>query len=195
MNERKPRWLGDARRQTLEQHIQTIEGRIDLLKIHYNQFFAGEITTPPEKERETVEMLIRKLLSQEHRSARINLLVHNLASRFSLFNNRWLKQLNDLETDFHPRKRRLESSRDDMTTSADSNSPQDIEVSLNREDSFESVFEAYRKMMVNPSLSPNAKEAWINSLKTKMISANLVDAKINIYREDGNLKIRLKNKK
>ena len=68
----------------------------------------------------------------------------------------------------------------------------EIRVSLNREDSFEKVFSAYKRLMVNPSMTSDAKEKWINSLKSKMISANLVDAQISITREEGRLKIRVK---
>ncbi|HDP95889.1 MAG TPA: hypothetical protein ENN40_11105 [Candidatus Aminicenantes bacterium] len=192
MNERKPKWLGDSRIKSTEEHIRAIESRIENLKIHYNQFFAGEITAPPEKERETIEMLIRRLLSEEHRSPRINLLVQNLASRFNLFNNRWLKQLHELEVDYHPQKRQSERSAAGGKTISPTTKFQEIDVSLNREDSFEQLFNSYRNMTLNPAISLEAKEKWINSLKAKMISANLVDAKISIAREEGKLKVRVK---
>ncbi|MBN1196303.1 MAG: hypothetical protein JXA62_02745 [Candidatus Aminicenantes bacterium] len=192
MNERKPKWLGDSRIKSLEEHVHSIENRIEALKIRYNQFFAGEIPTPPEKERETVEMLIRRLLSEEHRSARINLLVQNVASRFNLFNNRWLKQLHDLEVDLQPQKKPTERPAAPDHTHSPAGNAREVEVSLNREDSFEQLFSTYSNMMINPAISVEAKEKWINSLKAKMISANLVDARISIAREEGKLKIRLK---
>lgn len=192
MNERKPKWLGDSRIKSLEEHVHAIENRIEALKIRYNQFFSGEIPTPPEKERETIEMLIRRLLSEEHRSARINLMVQNMASRFNLFNNRWLKQLHDLEVDLHPQKKPAERSVAAGYTNSPAGNTREVDVSLNREDSFEQLFSTYSNMMVNPSTSVEAKEKWINSLKAKMISANLVDARISIAREEGKLKIRLK---
>jgi hypothetical protein len=192
MNERKPKWLGDSRIKSLEEHVHAIENRIEALKIRYNQFFAGEFPTPPEKERETIEMLIRRLLSEEQRSARINLMVQNVASRFNLFNNRWLKQLHDLEVDLQPQKKPAEHPVAAGHTNSPAGNAREVDVSLNREDSFEQLFSTYSNMMVNPSTSVEAKEKWINSLKAKMISANLVDARISIAREEGKLKIRLK---
>ncbi len=81
-----------------ELKIQRLNSRIEQLKIQYTLFFSGEIRLPPEKERETVENSIRKILESEYKSPRMNLLVQNLASSFSLYNNMWLKKMNELET-------------------------------------------------------------------------------------------------
>lgn len=192
MSERKPKWLGEKQKNAVESHIHSLEARIEKLKVEYNQFFAGEIQTPPEKERESLETQVRRLLNQEHRSPRINLLIQNMSARFTLFNNHWLKQLHDLEVDSNPKKRPRGRARQEGGDQDSKSNLHEIRVSLNREDSFEEVFSAYRRMMVNPSMTSNAKEKWINSLKTKMISANLVDAQISISREEGQLKIRVK---
>ena len=192
MNERKAKWLGERQKDAVENHILSLETSIENLKILYNQFFAGEMPTPPEKKRETLEKQIRRLLNQEHRSPRINLLVQNLSARFTLFNNLWLKQLHDLETDLNPNRRPRGSSRLESGEQNAKPTQDEIRVSLNREDSFEKVFSAYRRLMVNPAMTSDAKEKWINSLKSKMISANLVDAQISIIREEGRLKIRVK---
>jgi len=192
MSERKPKWLGETRKNALDNHIHSLEARIEKLKVLYNQFFSGEIPTPPEKEREDLEKQVRRMLNQEHRSPRINLLVQNMSARFTLFNNQWLKQLHDLETDINPKRRPRGSSRQFSGEQISKSNRKEIPVSLNREDSFEEVFSAYKRMMVNPTMTLDAKEKWINSLKTKMISANLVDAQITISREEGQLKIRVK---
>ncbi len=188
----KPKWLGDSRLKTLEEHVHAIENRIEALKIHYNQFFAGEIPTPPEKERETLEALVRRLLSEEHRSARLNLLIQNVAARFNLFNNRWLKQLHDLEVDMHPEKKHFEHPPARQEAKAPADNHREMEVSLNSEESFEQVFNTFQNMSLNSASSQETKEKWINSLKAKMISSNLVEARISVVREEGKLKIRLK---
>lgn len=188
MEEKTPKWLGVNLVRDLEKKVMALDLRIESLKIKYNQFFAGEIPTPPERERETLERQIRKILGQEQRSPRINLLVQNMAAKFSLFNNRWLKKLHDLETDI----RSPEAISKRRPPAAEKTTTHTLGISLNREESFDKFIDTYRSLMVNPNISENTREKLINSLKTKMISSNIVDAEVSVSREEGKLRIRLK---
>jgi len=188
MEEKTPKWLGVNPARELEKKISSLDIRIENLKIKYNQFFAGEIPTPPEKERETLERELRKILGQEQRSPRINLLVQNTASKFTLFNNRWLKKLHDKETDIRP-PGEISNKKVPPTKAGRIHT---FGISLNQEASFDRFIDTYRSLMVNPDMSETAREKLINSLKSKMISANIVDAQVSVSREEGKLRIRLK---
>ncbi len=174
--------------QDIETLIQEIDRRIENLKIQFNLFFSGELDVPPEKEREELEKLVIKIQYSSHRSPRVNLLVQNAASRFNLYNNLWLKKLNEIETGMVTIKRKKQ------THIEAAGQPRNVEhvfgLSLNREDSFESLYEKYCEL--TPQKTPPDKDRFINSLKTKMISSNLVDAKAAISLINGKTKIKLK---
>lgn len=173
-----------------EKKIRNIEKRIDNLKISFNLFFSGELDVPPETEREAVEKLVRNMLYSGHKAARLNLLMQNVASRFTLYNNMWLKKLNELETGVITIKRNKTSSADEPSKSWNTKI---YGVSLNNENSFENLYEKYVSLFPKASSqNPLNKESLIRSIKTKMISTNLVDAKAAISVSQGKLKIRLK---
>ncbi len=170
-----------------ERAIRDIDRKIDQLKIAYNLFFSGELDIPPEEERAAVEAKVKKLLYSGHRSPRLKLLMDNVSSKFTLYNNKWLKRLNDMEIGLLVKKKGggFESKKG-WTTKI-------FGVSLNREDSFDNLYDKYCDLFPKASSQIKLdKEKLINSIKTKMISTGIVDAKAAISVESGKLKIRLK---
>jgi len=173
----------------LEKTIINLDKRIEDLKIHFNLFFSGDVNIPPEKERSDVERQIRKMLSIEQKSAKINLLIQNIASKFALYNNLWLKKLHEIEVGLIPTiKKPVKTAQEKQKKKVDQ---KDITVSLNNEDSFENFFKNYHRLSKKKSFKVSDKETIINSLKSKMITANLVDAKINLTGKQGKVKIRI----
>jgi len=175
----------------MEKLLLHLEQKIENLKIQYNLFFSGEINIPPEKEREELEKNIREILYTGQKSPRITLLVQNLASKFTLYNNMWLKKLHDVEVG-------IVSIRKKKPVSITNERPKEkkkysLEVSLNNEDSFNKFFNKYCELGKFKSEDTVEKERIINSLKSKMISENLIDIKVNLFVTKGKLKIKIKN--
>jgi hypothetical protein len=175
----------------MEKKLTTLDQRIEDLKIKYNLFFSGELNIPPEKERGDIEQQIRKLMASEQKSAKINLLLQNIASKFSIYNNMWLKRLHEIEVGIVPIHKKVFPERFEQTDQSEDRKI--LSISLNDEDSFEIFFNQYCKMSRKKSEKSPNKEHIINSLKTKMITANLIDAKVNLVIKHGKVKVRLKN--
>lgn len=170
--------------------LQDIGRRIEELKVQFNLYFAGEFRVPPEKERNDLEKRIRNLLYAGHKTARLNLLIQNVSSKFTLYNNMWLKKLNELETGIAIIKRKPGSYHEPPPPPKPKK--KSVNVSLNSEESFEKFFDNYMKMSDKKPKNPVDKEQVINSIKTKLITSNLVDAKVNLSVEKGKLKIKIK---
>ncbi|MGE5343038.1 MAG: hypothetical protein ACM3SY_16300 [Candidatus Omnitrophota bacterium] len=190
MKKTVPRPPVDAQPENVELLIQDINRRIEALKVQFNLFFAGETRVPPDKEREELEKLIRNLIGSSRRAPRIDLLLQNLASRFSLYNNMWLKRLNEIESGSLtlPKGKTAVKERKPAAPKGKT-----VEVSLNNEDSFETFFDHYARIVPSGTVSSQDKDKIINSIKYKMITANLIDAKINLSVDDGKIKIKIKN--
>ncbi len=176
--------------QNLEQFIKNLDKKIDELKIQYNLFFSGEINIPPEKDRTDIENQIRGLLSTEQKTAVINILIQNVASKFSIYNNVWLKRLHEFEIGTSPQfvKKAEQNSSQGRVESKE----KEIPVSLNREESFERFFSEYQSLCPASSKKSSDKEAVINLLKSKMITENLIDAQVYLTLAGGKVKIRVK---
>jgi len=173
-----------------EQAIRNIDRRIEQLRVQYTLFFSGELDIPPEPEREALEKVVRKLLYTGHKAARLNLLAQNVSSKFTLYNNMWLKKLNELETGMTTIKKKRAASpgeqKQPWTTKV-------YGISLNSEDSFNNLYTKYCDLFPKASSEiPLNKNKLIDSIKTKMISSNLIDAKAAISVSGGKLKIRIK---
>ncbi len=174
----------------LEQFVRGVDKRIEELKIQFNLFFSGEVNIPPEKERSDIEKKIRNILSSDQKSATINILIQNIASKFALYNNMWLKKLHEIEVGLvEVKKKPIGTVQEHQNNKA---KQKDITVSLNSENSFEQFFEDYCSFSKKKSFKSSDKESIINSLKSKMITASLVDAKINLFLKQGKVKIRIK---
>ncbi len=174
-----------------EVQISRLEHKIDDLKSKYILFFAGDLKQPPEKDREETEKAIRNLIYGGAKTAKMSMIIQNLAARFSLYNNLWLKQLNEMESGVSrlPKKR---------TATAQPAQPRtervyrEIRLSLNDEDSFEKMFADYLKLLPKNSQKPQDKENIINTLKTKMVTNNLIEATVGIALQNGKLSITIK---
>ena len=172
--------------------IREMDRRVEDLKLKFNLFFTGEIRIPPEKEREELEIRIRNLMSKGHKSPRVNLLIQNLGSRFSLYNNLWLKRLNELETGISIIKRKKIAYMEDYKPPPPKVKPIDVEICLNHEESFEKFFDDYSLMSSASTQKSLNKEKLINSVKAKLITENMVDAQVNLSIKNGKVKIKIK---
>lgn len=173
--------------------VMSINNRIESLKLQYNLFFSGEIRLPPEGERESIEKVVRDLQVSTHKSARTNLLIQNLSSKFSLYNNMWKKRLNEIETGLFTIQRKQKAYTEEPRAPRSRQKKEEfMDVSLNREDSFDKFYEQYTKTLKKDRGSDEQKEQVINSLKTKLISQNLIDAKVSVSVEQGKLKLKIK---
>jgi len=173
--------------------LHNINGTIEKLKTEYNLFFSGELRVPPESEREQLEKEIRNLVSGGSKNPRLALLIQNAASKFTLYNNMWLKRLNEIEGGFVRNKRKAVSFDTQVKSPAPKN--ERVAVSLNSEESFEKFYKKYEEMSKLQSVKVMDKEKMINSIKAKLITANLIDVKIDLQIESGKVKLKLKKQK
>lgn len=174
----------------LEQILTALNGRIEELKIKYNLFFSGELNIPPEKEREDIEKQIRNIMATDQKSAKITILVQNIASKFAIYNNMWLKRLHEIEVGTVTLQKKRANN---LIEQGNQRKKQKLlPISLNDENSFEQFFKQYSEMSKGKSQKKLNKEKIINSLKTKMITANLVDAEVNLEARHGKVKVSLK---
>jgi hypothetical protein len=177
----------------IEMLVKNMEQRVESLKVQYNLFFSGETRIPPEKEREELENRIRNLMSKGHKSPRVNLLIQNLGSRFSLYNNLWLKRMNELETGISviPRKKTtyVEEPKPPPPKKTE---PINVEISLNHEESFDNFFDNYSRMSSENSQKSLDRDKIINSVKAKLITENMVDAQVRLSVKNGKVKIKIK---
>jgi hypothetical protein len=176
----------------IEVMIHEMDRHVEDLKLKFNLFFSGETRVPPEKEREELESRIRNLMSKGHKSARINLLIQNLGSRFSLYNNLWLKRLNEMETGISLVQRKKTAYTEESQPPPLQIKPIDVSISLNHEESFEALFENYCRMVTPNAQKSLNKEKIINSIKSKLITENMVDAQVNLSLKEGKVRIKIK---
>jgi len=176
-----------------EKQIADLEKKIDDLKSEYLLFFNGESKLPPEKKREDLEKAVRKLVYGGAKTARLDMIIQNLASRFSLYNNLWLKKLNELESgvsaiqkkkSFHPPPRK-EAPRKEKEE-------REIYLTLNDESTFERLVAAYRELLPNSGSAEKERDKIITTMKTKMLTHNLVEARVTFAVQKGKLSIRIK---
>ena len=197
----------EAPQAKIETLIKSINTRIENLKIQYNLFFSGELKVPPEKEREDIEKTIRTILYTGQKNPRLNLLIQNMTSSFSLYNNLWLKKLNEIESGIITIKRKQpvyedlgqpedkkEAEKVQPKTEKKKPKKKDIslDISLNSEDSFESFFTKYKELHPGELDESTHKEKVINTLKAKLITKNLIDAKVNLKSDGKKVKITVK---
>ncbi len=174
----------------IEQLISNLNQRIENLKIQFNLFFSGEIRIPPENEREEIEKMVRTLLLSQYKSPTNTLLIQNLSSTFSVYNNMWKKRLMEVETGMVTIKKKKTAYYEEPKPA-----PQKehlLDVSLNKEESFEKYFAKYHLLSKKGSADETQKEKVINSLKAKLISQNLIDAKVILSVSKGKLKLKIK---
>ena len=178
------------REKNFEAHIEKIDEKIERLKVQYNLFFSGEINIPPEKERVDMEKIVRNILSSNLKSARVNLLAQNVSSKFNIYNNMWKKKLNQLESGELSRPTKSDRKFIMREKSSD-NISKEVEVSLNNENSFDNLFNQIQS--INSKGSKSSKEEIVNKIKVKLISENIIDAKVQIVKsENGKIKVKIK---
>ena len=176
-----------------EQQIVVLERKIDDLKSKYILFFSGEAKQPPEQERVETEKAVRNLIYGGAKSAKMSMIIQNLAARFSLYNNLWLKQLNELESGVSrlQKKKGHEPPPQARTRpqAAKEKAPREIFLSLNDERSFENYFAAYQQLLPQNNRAALDKDGIINSIKSKMLTNNLIETKVSFALQNGKLSI------
>lgn len=181
----------DTPQDNVEHIIMSIDAKIEYLKTQFNLYFAGELRVPPEREREDIEKVVRDLMFSAQKSPRGKLLVQNLSSKFSLYNNMWKKKLNEIESGLVTIKKKKTAFFEEPIPDKKP-SEEVMDVSLNRENSFESFYDKYNALLKKKPGGEAQKEKIINSLKAKLISQNLIDAKVSLSVKKGKLKLKIK---
>jgi len=179
-----------------EKEVTVLERKIDDLKQKYILFFAGESKLPPEQERTDCEKAIRNLIYGGAKTAKMGMIIQNLAARFSLYNNLWLKQLNESESGVS----RVQKKKNAAPSSPAKFQPQqkkekgyqEVLLNLNDENSFENLFEAYLQLLPKDSKAAKDKDSIINTMKTKMLTHNLVEARVSVAFQNNKLSIIIK---
>jgi hypothetical protein len=176
---------------TTDKQVADLEKKIDDLKAEYILFFNGDTKLPPEKKREDLEKAVRKLIYGGSKTARMEMIIQNVAQRFSLYNNLWLKQLNELEsgTPTLQKKKRLTPPPKAPKVQ---NGQREIYLTLNDEETFERFAAAYRELLPENSKSEQEREKLIENIKGKMLTNNMVEARITFSLQNGKLSIRIK---
>jgi hypothetical protein len=184
--------------EAIEPIIMDLERRIEKLKTDFILYFSGEIKLPPEKERETVEKAVNHVQLTGAKSARVNLLIQNLASRFSLFNNMWLKRMNEVETGMNPRQRSKRSPTQAVPEVGYLSPSQmvSIEVPLSAADAktYDALYDQYKQFASGKVEKLYDKEILIKSMKEKMSSFKLTDANVVFSYSGSKVSIKLKKK-
>jgi len=179
-----------------EKQIALLERKIDDLKSKYILFFSGELKQPPELEREETEKAVRSLVYGGAKSAKMNMIIQNLTSRFSLYNNLWLKQLNELESGvsrLQKKKTHPQPGQGKPKTQPKKDSgAREVFLSLNDESSFENFFAVYQQILPQGGKGALDKDHIINSIKGKMLTDNLVETRVSIALQNNKVRIALK---
>jgi len=173
-----------------EQQVALLEKRIDDLKAEYIQFFNGETRQPPEKKREDLEKAVHRLIVGGSKTAKMEMIIQNLAQRFTLYNNLWLKKLNELETGT-PQARK-KGPAPEPAASKQPRGPREVFLTLNDEETFERFASVYNEMLPGSAASEKEREKVIESIKAKMLTHNLIEARISFSRQGNKLSIRIK---
>jgi hypothetical protein len=173
-----------------EKQIAELERKIDDLKAEYILFFSGEIKQPPEKKRDDLEKAIRKLIYGGAKTAKMDMIIQNLAQRFSLYNNLWLKKLNELESGASTIRKK--KSFQPPPAPKKEKEPREIYLTLNDETTFERLVAAYQELLPNSVNAEKEKNKIIETMKAKMLTHNLVEARVTFAVLKGKLSIKIK---
>lgn len=174
---------------TTDKQIADLEKKIDDLKADYVLFFNGETKMPPEKKREDLEKAVRKMIYGGSKTARMDLIIQNLAQRFSLYNNMWLKKLNEMEFGTPAQQKKKRSL---PAAPKPEKQQREIYLTLNDEETFERFAAVYREMLPENGKTSRERDTLIESIKAKMLTNNLVEARVTFSMQNGKLSIRIK---
>jgi hypothetical protein len=175
---------------TTEQQVAQLEKKIDDLKAEYILFFNGDTRQPPEKKREDLEKAVRRLIYGGSKSAKMEMIIQNVAQRFSLYNNLWLKKLNELECGTPLTGKKKAAAPPPRPKSE--KETRELYLTLNDEETFERFAAVYRDMLPESGGSEKEREKLIENIKAKMLTHNLVEARVTFSRQKGKLSIRIK---
>jgi hypothetical protein len=174
-----------------EQQIAQLEKRIDDLKAEYIQFFNRDIKLPPEKKREDLEIAVRKLIYGGGKTPRLDMIIQNLAQRFNLYNNMWLKKVSEMEYGSAPQQKTRKKAPPPPHP-GHGKGPREVFVTLNDEETFERLVDAYRELLPDSGATEREREKIIEGMKAKMVTHNLVEARVTFTLQGSKLSIRIK---
>lgn len=180
-------------RTSFDSRITELENRLEALKTNFNQFFSGEIRIPPEQKRQELERIIRNMSVFGGRSPRQATLFDNLVQKFNLYNNLWLKRLNELETGVLqlPQKKRRMAEK---TARPPAREAEGVELNLADEQSFEKMYQLYRsktKDLTGPAMD---KSSLTRTIREKLRQQKLETAYLTMSVENNRLKIKVGRK-
>jgi hypothetical protein len=143
-----------------------------------------------EKQIVDLEKAVRKLIYGGAKTARLDMIIQNLASRFSLYNNLWLKKLNELESGVTTIQKK--KSFQPPPPPRKEKEQREIYLTLNDETTFERLVAAYRELLPDSPNAEKERNKIIETMKTKMLTHNLVEARVTFTVQKGKLSIRIK---
>ncbi len=172
----------------IEKKISNLNQKVHFLETAFNQFFSGEALVPPSKERERLEKEIRALQNKMIRSPRIRLAIENLFAKFSLYNNKWLKRLNDVESGklFIEKQKILKSPTKKKITRPDG------VVSVKDDSSLNGMLNNYAELFGKKAEDPKFRAKIAGTIKAQMDKAKIDTAKVSLKVIDGKLKVQIR---
>ena len=90
--------------------LNSLERKINQLKIQYDQFFSGAIRQAPVKLREEINQTVRQCVGQRLGNATLKFRLQGLISRFNSYTRYWDRVLREMEEGRSPRDRFRQAS-------------------------------------------------------------------------------------
>ena len=173
----------------IEKKISELNSKLEILKKEYDLFFAGEVRVPPEQLREHLEREVRKLTLMEFRKPRLNLIVNNFVNKFTVYNSMWKKRLNEIELGLKVIKKKKTVYFEKPPEKKEEKKA--VELNLGDENSFEKFFDEYKKLLPEEKQQNINKDQVINTIKTKLITSNIIQTKVEIVKDKGKIKLKI----
>ena len=191
---------------SFDSHIAELERRLESLKTVFNQFFSGEVRVPPDQKRQELERRIRRLSGISARSARQKTVLENLVQKFYLYNNLWLKRMNEMENGMDSWR---QSSRKAETVSKAGAPPsgadlqekpgkpeaeEGVDLRINDDSTFDQLYLLYLRKSGKVAAPLMDKEKLTGTVREKLRSQKLSEARLTLSVENKRLKIKVSRK-
>lgn len=183
-----------SQNRAIENGIADLERRLEDLKLQFNLYFSGERRTPPENERAILEKAVQQISFRSDRSPRISLLIQNLTQKFTLYNNMWLKRLNNVEMGLPIIRRETGKTSEEFTPPPPQEKPAKKKmVTVNLEDtgSFDKLMNQFSERLPDKFKTGSGKDNFIKALKQKMEKGNISEARMSLDFKDGKIKVKI----
>ncbi len=178
----------------IESRINELNSKLEILRKEYDLFFAGEVRVPPEQLREKLEKEVRKLTLIEFRKPRLKLIVNNFVNRFTVYNSMWKKKLNEIELGLKVIKKKKTAYFEKPSEEDKKQIKKSVELNLGEEKTFDEFFDEYKSLLPEDKRNSIDKDKIINTLKTKLITSNIIETKVEIVKDKDKIKLKIKKK-